>query len=77
MMYSKNYNTCSDNEHEVETDKEVKAIYKAYQLYIMVSCSRIVFGLVNQAKTKMLIDGDAYMAWKNLKARYAPHYHAC
>ena len=49
-------------EYEVETDKGVSAIYeannKAYQLLIM-SCTGIAFGIVNQAKTKTLIDGDA------------------
>ena len=38
-----------------------------------MSCSGIAFGLVNQAKTKTLIDGDAFMAWKNLAKRYTPH----
>ena len=76
MMYSKNHNPCSDKEYKVETDKGVRAIYKAnnkaYQLLIM-SCTGIAFGLVNQAKTKTWIDDDAYMVWKNLEARYAPH----
>jgi hypothetical protein len=76
-MYSKNHNPCSDEDYEVETDKKVRArIYvandKVYQLLIM-SCTGIAFGLVNQAKAKTLIDDDAYMAWKNLEARYAPH----
>ena len=39
----------------------------------MMSCSGIAFGLVNQAKTATLKDGDAYLAWTNLCARYAPH----
>ena len=38
-----------------------------------MSCTRIAFGLVNQAKTAHLIDGDAFLAWKNLCDRYAPH----
>jgi hypothetical protein len=61
-MYSKNHNPWSDEEYKVKTDKGVRAIYeandKAYQLLIM-SCTGIAFGLVNQAKTKTLIDGDA------------------
>ena len=71
-----NYNPYSDDEYKAETDKGVRAIYeandKAYQLLIM-NCTRIAFGIVNQAKTKKLIDSYADMAWKNLEARYAPH----
>ena len=54
----------------------MKATYeandKAFQFLIM-SRSGIEFGLVNQAKTATLKDGDAYLAWKNLCACYAPH----
>ena len=57
-------------------DDAIKKIYdlndKAYQLLVM-SCSGIAFGLVNQAKTNDLQDGNAYLAWKNLKDRYSPN----
>ena len=76
LVYAKDTKPCSDTIYETTaTDKE-KKIYeandRAYQLLI-VSCTGIAFGLVNQAKTKDLIDGDAFMAWKNLCNRYAPH----
>ena len=75
--YYKDTKPCSDEHYESEkVTKGEKAIYeandKAYQLLIM-SCSGIAFGLVNQAKTDKHHDGDAYMAWTNLTNRYAPN----
>ena len=79
-VYAKDTKPCNDEAYEKTgtgaATKEQKAIYeandKAYQLLVM-SCSGIAFGLVNQAKTKSHADGDAFMAWKNLSDRYAPH----
>jgi hypothetical protein len=79
-VYAKNSNPCSDTISETigtgAATKDQKTIYeandRAYQLLVM-SCSGIAFGLVNQAKTKDLADGDAFLAWKNLSDRYAPH----
>jgi hypothetical protein len=54
----------------------MKATYKANDKafeFLMMSSSGIAYGLVNQAKKATLKDGDAYLAWKNLCARYAPH----
>ena len=45
---------------------------RAYQLLIM-SCTGIAFELVNQAKTKDLIDIDTSIALKHLCDRYAPY----
>ena len=67
---------CTDAIYETTNDDAIKKIYdlndKAYQLLVM-SCSGIAFGLVNQAKTNDLQDGNAYLAWKNLKDRYSPN----
>ena len=68
---------CSDAVYETTAvTKDMKAVYKAYnkayQLLVM-SCSGIAFGLVNQAKAKSHADGNTFMAWKNLGDRYAPH----
>ena len=76
FVYAKDNKPCSDTIYETTAKDKEKKIYeandRAYQLLI-VSCTGIAFGLVNQAKTKDLIDGDAFMAWKNLCDRYAPH----
>ncbi len=78
-VYAKDTKPCNDDAYEKTGTgaamKEQKAICKAndkaYQLLVM-SCSGIAFGLVNQAKTKSYADGDAFMAWKDLSNRYAP-----
>ena len=75
--YFKDTKPCNDEHYESDkATKAEKAIYeandKAYQLLIM-SCSGIAFGLVNQAKTDEHRDGDAFMAWTNLTNRYAPN----
>ena len=75
-VYAKDTKPCSDDEYETTEDTKVKTIYEkndqAYQ-FLMQSCSGIAFGLVNMAKTKSLIYGDAFKAWENLRSRYAPH----
>ena len=56
---------CSDNEYYKTTDKVMKSTYEANDRifqFLMMSCSSIAFGLVNQAKTATLKDGDAYLA---------------
>ena len=74
-VYTNDTKPCSDDEYAASNDAEEKKIYelndKAYHLLIM-SCSGIAFWLVHQAKTKRLMDGDAYLAWKNLCSRYEP-----
>ena len=74
--YMKDTNPCSDAVYETTDKDDVKKIYemndRAYQLLIM-SCTGIAFGLVNQAKTKNHQDGDAFLAWTYLKARYVPN----
>jgi len=71
---------CTDAVYEASTDANVKKIYenndKAYQLLVM-SCNGIAFGLVNQAKTTDLEDGNAYLAWKSLNDRYSPNATSC
>ena len=72
----KDTNPCSDAVYETTDKDDVKKIYemndRAYQLLIM-SCTGIAFGLVNQAKTKNHQDGDAFLAWTYLKACYVPN----
>ncbi len=75
--YYKDTKPCSDEHYKSDkVTKGKKAIYKAndkaYQLLIM-SCSGIAFGLVNQAKTDKHRDGNAFRAWTNLTSRYAPN----
>ncbi len=76
MVYAKDTKSCSNANYANMKDKNIKVIYKTnnkvYQFLIM-SCIGIAFGLVNQAKTKTLINGKAFLAWKNLAKRYAPH----
>ena len=76
LAYASNTTPCSDTVYETtETEKERKVyetINRAYQ-HLIVSCTGIAFGLVDQAKTKDPIDSDAFMAWKNLCDRHAPH----
>ena len=76
LAYANDTKPCSDTVYETTATEKERKIYKtndrAYQLLI-ISCTGIAFGLVNQAKTKDLIDGNTFMAWKNLCDRYAPH----
>ena len=76
LPYANNTKPCSDTVYKTSALEEEKLIYKAYsrayQLFI-VSCIGIAFGLVNQAKTKDLIDRGAFVVWKNLCDRFAPH----
>lgn len=76
LAYATDTKPCSDTVYETTATEKERKVYetndRAYQLLI-ISCTGIAFGLVNQAKTKDLIDGDAFMAWKNLCDRYAPH----
>ena len=75
LAYANNTKLCSDTVYETTATEKERKIYetndRAYQLLI-ISCTGIAFGLVNQAKTKDLINGNALMAWKNLCNRYAP-----
>ena len=78
-MYSKNSTTThalTTSTKSRQTRERVKAtIYKANDKashLLIMSCTGIAFGLVNQAKMKKLIDGNACMALKNLEARYPP-----
>ena len=75
QSYVKDTKPCSDAVYETSKDADEKKIYerndKAYQLLVM-SCDGMAFGLVNKAKTKDLMDGNAFLAWKNLNERYAP-----
>ena len=76
LAYANDTKPSSDTVYETTATEKERKIYetndRAYQLLI-ISCTGIAFGLVNQAKTKDLIDGNAFMAWKNLCDRYAPH----
>ena len=67
---------CTDATYKTTNNNAIKKLYdlnnKAYQLLVM-SCSGIAFGLVNQAKTTDLQDGDAFLAWKYLTDRYSPN----
>ena len=69
-------NPCSDAVYETTDKDDVKKIYEmnnhAYQL-LVTSCTGIAFRLVNQAKTKNHQDGDAFLDWTYLKARYVPN----
>ena len=77
LVYASDTKPCSDTTYATYATDAEKKIYeandKAYQQLIM-SCTGIAFGLVTQAKTAQLIDGDAFLALKNLCDRgYAPH----
>ena len=76
QAYVKDTKPCSDAVYETSKDADEKKIYerndKAYQLLVM-SCNGMAFGLVNKAKTKDHMDGNAFLAWKNLSDRYAPN----
>ena len=76
LAYTTDTKLCSDTVYETTATEKVRKVYetsnRAYQLLI-ISCNGIAFGLVNQAKTNDLIDGDAFMVWKNLCEKYAPH----
>ena len=58
------------------TDKVLKAARDANLLMyqdIICSCDDPVsFGIVDEAKTEELPDGDANLAWRNLKKKYEP-----
>ena len=75
-VYAADTKPCSDAVYATTNDDKVKETYerndKAFQ-FLILSCSGIAFGLVNQAKTRDLMDGDAYKAWTYLCDRYAPH----
>ena len=75
-VYANDTKPCSDAVYLTSTHDEEKKKYedndKAYQ-FLILSCTGIAFGLVNHAKTKDLIDGDAFLGWKNLNDRYAPN----
>ena len=76
QSYVKDTKPCSDAVYETSKDAEEKKIYKrndkAYQLLVM-SCDGMAFGLVNRAKTKDLMDSNAFLARKNLNKKYAPN----
>ena len=76
QFYMKDTKTCSNAVYKTSKDVDEKLIYerndKAYQLLVM-SCNGMTFGLVNKVKTKDLMDNNAFLAWKNLKERYAPN----
>ena len=76
QTYVKDTKPCSNAVCKTSKDAKEKKIYKrndkVYQLLIM-SCDSMAFGLVNKAKTKDLMDGNAFLAWKNLNKRYTPN----
>ena len=76
QAYVKDTMPCSDTVYETSKDAEEKKMYerddKAYQLLVM-SCDGMAFSLFNKAKTKDLMDSNAFLAWMNLNKRYAPN----
>ena len=64
---------CSDDEFYKTTDKLMKAIYEANNKkfqFLMMSCSGIAFGLVKQARTATLKDGEAYLFEKPMRSQF-------
>ena len=65
-VYANDTKPCSDAVYLTSTHDEEKKKYedndKAYQ-FLILSCTGIAFGLVNHAKTKDLIEGDAFLGW--------------
>ena len=75
-VFSEDTKPCDDATYKTSVDAEERKVYEANDKVfqkLMMCCTGIAFGLVNQAKTKRLRDGDAFMAWTNLCARYAPN----
>ena len=76
QAFVKDTKPCSDAVYETSKDTDEKEIYKrndkAYQLLFM-SCNGMAFGIVNTAKTKNLMDDNAFLAQKRLNNRYAPN----
>ena len=69
LVHASDTNPCSDTECVVSTFNAKRKIFeynnKAYQLP-MTCCTRLPYRLVKMAKTKWLINWNAYQAWKNL-----------
>ena len=75
QAFVKDINPCSDLTYMKTTDDAVKKIYKmndrAYQ-HLLICVDGIAFGIVEQARTDENEDGNAFLAWSNLLAYYAP-----
>ena len=75
QAYMKDMKPCSDATYEKTSDDAVKKIYemndRAYQ-YLLMSVDGIAFGMVEIARTDDHEDGNAFLAWSNLLAFYAP-----
>ena len=75
QAFVKDMNPCSNLTYKETMDEAIKKIYKmdncAYQ-HLLISVGGIVFGIVKLARTDENKDGNAFLAWSNLLAFYAP-----
>ena len=75
QVYLRDMKPCSDTTYEETSDEAIKKIYEmndwAYQ-HLLISVDGIAFGIVELAKTDDHEDGNAFLAWSNLLAFYAP-----
>ena len=74
LTYTTNMSPCSNIIYTTSVIAEQKKIYKAsnnsFQLLIL-SCVDSAFGIICNARTKDLKDGDVFLAWNNLCERNA------